>query len=215
MDKAGSRHEFLNKKSLLLYLSYFMDIETINKMTLLNHHFYEIFTNDIVWHNIFHQNFTKLRIIENPKTYAKSKVEKNELGKKRKRFISAMKNAKNKDLSSYRPPKEDIYNVIVSGYLNYMPVESAIISTYGPHQDIFSFFNCFFFFDEKISQLSMYSSPNISNPYTIKSTDCFIFSVNRNFPITLKYLEKAKKLITLHGRENVVILENTYVRAAA
>ena len=139
MEKLSSdpRKEFFYKKSLLYYLSYFMDIETINKMVLLNKHFYESFTNDIVWHNIFHQNFTKLRIIENPETYAQSRSTKNELGKKRKRYISAVKNAKDKVLTSYRPPREDVYNIIVTGYLNYMPIESAIKNTYGPKQDIF------------------------------------------------------------------------------
>lgn len=99
--------EFLNKRSLLLYLSYFMDIQTINKMLLLNKHFYEIYANDIVWHNVFHQNFTKLRIIDRPGVEGKSLTEKNQLGKKRKRYISAMKNAKSKNLSSYRPAKQD------------------------------------------------------------------------------------------------------------
>ena len=204
MEKSDARKEFMNKKSLLLYLSYFMDVPTINKMTSLNKHFYDIFTNDIVWYNIFHQNFTKLRIIENPATFEKSNIQKNELGKKRKRYISAVTNAKNKDLSSYRPPREDIYNVLVSGYLNYMPIESAIKDTYGENQDIFSFFNCYFFFDEKISQLSMYSCPNMNNSYTINNTDCFVFAVNRNFPKTLKYLEKAEKLIKDHNKSNIM-----------
>ena len=213
MEKLSSdpRKEFFYKKSLLYYLSYFMDIETINKMVLLNKHFYEIFTNDIVWHNIFHQNFTKLRIIENPETYAQSRSTKNELGKKRKRYISAVKNAKDKVLTSYRPPREDVYNIIVTGYLNYMPIESAIKNTYGPKQDIFWFFNCFFFFDEKISQLSMYSCPALNNPYTIKTTDWFIFAVNKSFPSSLQCLEKAETLINENDLSNVVLLENTYV----
>ena len=129
--------EFLNKTSLLLYLSYFMDIPTINKMILVNKKFYHIFTNDIVWNNIFHQNFTKLRIIERPEKGVKSISEQNELGKKRKRFISAAKTAKNKNFTVYRPPKEDTYNVVITGYCGFMPLEGAIKDVYGPHQDIF------------------------------------------------------------------------------
>jgi hypothetical protein len=131
------RKEFLEKKSLLLFLSYFMDIPTINKMLLLNKDFYDIYSNDIVWNNIFHKNFTRLRIIEQPSTETKKISEKNQLGKKRKRFISAIKNAKDVNLEKYTPKLEDSYTIIIAGLLEYMPIESAIKDIYGENQDIF------------------------------------------------------------------------------
>jgi hypothetical protein len=148
-----------------------MDIPTINKMLLLNKNFYEIYSNDIVWNNIFHKNFTRLRIIERPETEKKKISEKNQLGKKRKRFISAIKGAKNISLEKYTPKVEDSYNIIIAGLLEYMPIENAIRDIYGENQDIFCFFNCFFFYDETISLLCSYYNPNLLVPYTIASTD--------------------------------------------
>lgn len=206
------RKEFLAKKSLLLYLSYYMDIETIDKMLLLNKKFYSIYSDDIVWSNIFHRHFTKIRIIEKP-NFAKvtSLTEKNQLGKKRKRFISAVKASKDKDFSCFRPSQEDCYNVVITGYCEYMPLESAIKEIYGPHQDIFSFFNCFFFYDETISLLSYFSCPNITNNNRVKKTDCFLFAFNRNFPLTFRNINKAEELITKFKCMNIILLENTYV----
>lgn len=209
--KRNYAKEFIHKRSLLLYLSYFMDIQTINKMLLINKYFYEIYSNDIVWHNVFHQNFTKLRIIDRPGVGSKSLTEKNQLGKKRKRYISAMKTAKSKNLASYRPAKQDCYNVVITGFCEYMPLEGAIRDIYGKNQDIFSFFNCFFFFDETISLLSFYSSPNLTESHTVANTDCFLFSFNRNFPLTFKNFHKAEKLVTEHGWKNIVLLENIFV----
>ena len=186
-------------------------IPTINKMILVNKKFYHIFTNDIVWNNIFHQNFTKLRIIERPEKGVKSISEQNELGKKRKRFISAAKTAKNKNFTVYRPPKEDTYNVVITGYCGFMPLEGAIKDVYGPHQDIFSFFNWFFFYDEIISSLSFYSCPTITEGYTLRNTDWFLFAFNRNFPGSFKNFHKAEALVAEKGLKNVVLLENIYV----
>lgn len=169
--ESSAQKEFLSRQSLLLHLSFFMDIPTINKMLLLNKKFYEIYSNDIVWSHIFHQNFTKLRIIEKPGSENKSIVEKNQLGKKRKRYISAIKSAKNHNLDSYRPADKDCYNVVITGYCEYMPIENAISDIYGKNQDIFSFFNCFFFCDETISLLSFYSCPDVTAPYNIAKTN--------------------------------------------
>lgn len=209
--ESSAQKEFLSKTSLLLYLSYFMDIPTINKMILINRKFHDIFTNDIVWNNIFHKNFTKLRIIESPNKKPISITEQNVLGKKRKRFISAAINAKNKNLTIFRPPKEDTYNVVITGYWGFMPLENAIKDVYGPHQDIFSFFNWFFFYDEIISSLSFYSCPTVTEGYTLRNTDWFLFAFNRNFPGSFKNFHKAEALVTEKGCKNIVLLENTFV----
>jgi hypothetical protein len=96
-----------------------------------------VFSNDIVWNDVFHRHFTKVRIIEQPDEEELKVHEKNTLGKKRKRFINAAKRAKNVDFSSYTPAREDSYNVIICGLLEYMPVETAIKDIYGPNQDLF------------------------------------------------------------------------------
>lgn len=80
-----------------------------------------------------------------------------------------------------------------------MPLEGAIRDIYGKNQDIFSFFNCFFFFDETISLLSFYSSPNLTESHTVANTDCFLFSFNKNFPLTYKNFSKAEKLVSEFG----------------
>jgi hypothetical protein len=208
MDSKASK-EFKYKTSLLLYLSSFMDVQTINKMILLNKHFYEIFTNDIVWNNVFHKNFLKLRMIDKPGLKEKSLFEKNMLGKKRKKFISIMKTAKNTDFESFNPEREDRYSVIITGFLEYMPIENAIQEIYGKCQDIFSFFNCFFFFDDKISQLSFYSWYNIADPHLLQNTDCFLFAFNRHFPSSFSNLDRVRELWE-KGISNIIFIENTY-----
>jgi len=189
-----------------------MDIDTINKMLLLNKYFYEIYSNDIVWNHIFHKRFTKYRIITKDDLAGKSLTEKNELGKKRKRFISAMKTAKDMKLEAFRPAAEDCYDVVVTGFLEYMPIENVIKDTYGPSQDIFSFFNCNFFYEETVSLLTFYHSPYLNDSYRKINTDCFVLAFNRYFPDTIKHLEQVKKLLDLKY-ENILVLENSHVPA--
>ncbi|CAI2375382.1 unnamed protein product [Moneuplotes crassus] len=211
MKDSPALKELKSKTSVLWYLSYFMDIETINKMLLLNKWFYDIYSNDIVWNNVFHQNFTKLRIIDDPQNMSKNISAKNQLGKKRKRFISAVKNARKASKETFTPNKEDCYTVIISGLLEYMPVETAIKDIYGPCQDMFCFFNCFFFSDEKISLLCSYFTPHQLSTHSIRSTDCFLFPFNRNFPWTFKEFDKIKTLVEEKKCQNVMILENTHI----
>lgn len=78
------------------------------------------------------------------------------------------------------------------------------------NQDIFSFFNCFFFWDETISLLSFYSCPDVTAAYNVAKTDWFLFAYNRNFPITFSNFKKAQELVEKHGWKNIVLLENTF-----
>lgn len=164
-----------------------------------------MFSSDLVWAKVFQKNFSKIRIVYNiePKNMKK---EGNHI---KRRYLSAMSQVKDVNLQVFEAEDGHQYQIMIHGYLQKTPVHDDIVQIYGKHQDIFSFFNCHLFYEDKLSTVTLFSVPRFyERLHLLNKVDTILIAVNRYYPRTFDDLYKIAASAKELDLNKIMIVEN-------
>lgn len=120
-----------------------------------------------------------------------------------------MSQVKDVNLQVFEAEDGHQYQIMIHGYLQKTPVHDDIVQIYGKHQDIFSFFNCHLFYEDKLSTVTLFSVPRFyERLHLLNKVDTILIAVNRYYPRTFDDLYKIAASAKELDLNKIMIVEN-------